>query len=75
MPQNLVTDLRVIDVGGARATYKIQNKGSVLSAYRENITQDQTPKAQHGTEQRHGENADGRRETRAQAPHQSTSKE
>lgn len=46
MPGDLVTDLRVIDVGGARATYKIQNKGSVLSAYRKNITQDQTPKAQ-----------------------------
>lgn len=46
MPQNLVTDLRVIDVGGAGATNKIQNKGSILSAYRKNITHDQTPKAQ-----------------------------
>lgn len=27
-----VTDLRVIDVGGARATNKIQNKGSILLA-------------------------------------------
>lgn len=46
MPQDLVTDLRVIDVGGAGATYKIQNKGSILSAYRKNIHQNQTPKAQ-----------------------------
>lgn len=33
----LHTDLSVKDVGGARATYKIQNKGSVLSAYRKKI--------------------------------------
>lgn len=41
-----VTNLSVRDVGGTRATYKIQNKGSVLSAYRKNISQDQTPKTQ-----------------------------
>lgn len=76
MARDLVTDLRVIDVGGARATYKIQNKGSVLSAYRKNITQDQTPKAQQQEQNRGMEkNVDGRRETRAKAPHQSTSKE
>lgn len=46
MPWSLVTDLRVIDVGGAGATNKIQNKGSILSAYRKNIAHDQTPKAQ-----------------------------
>ncbi len=69
MPRDLFTDLRVIDVGGARATYKIQNKGSVLSAYRKNITQDQTPKAQQQEQNRGMEkNVDGRRETRAKAP-------
>lgn len=41
MPRDLITDLRVIDVGGTGATYKIQNKGSVLSAHRKNIIQDQ----------------------------------
>lgn len=46
MSWDLITDLRVIDVGGTGATYKIQNKGSILSAYRKNITQDQTLKAQ-----------------------------
>ena len=65
MPMDLVTDLRVIDVGGTRATYKIQNKGSVLSAYRRNITQNQTPKAQQQEQNRGMENkADGRRETK-----------
>lgn len=29
--RELVTNLTVIDVGGARATNKIQNKGSILS--------------------------------------------
>ncbi len=76
MLRDLITDLRVIDVGGARATYKIQNKGSVLSAYRKNITQDQTPKAQQQKQNRGMEkNEDGKHETRAKAPHQSTSKE
>lgn len=75
MPRDTFTDLRVIDVGGARATNKIQNKGSVLSAYIKNITQDQTPKAQQQEQNRRMGKWRWRRETRAKATHQSTSKE
>lgn len=66
-PRDPVTDLRVIDVGGARATYKIQNKGSVLSAYRKSITHNQTPEA-------HQQEQNRCRKTLAKAPHPNTSK-
>lgn len=71
MPRDLITDLRVIDVGGAWATNKIQNKGSVLSAYMKNITQDQTPKAQQQeqkTEQRHGEKCRWKEKNNSKSP-------
>lgn len=73
MPRDLVTDLRVIDVGRARATNKIQNKGSLLSAYRKNITQNETPKAYTRNQTQTWRKMQmARQETKAGAPQQIT---